>query len=118
MPYGSKNIISDFGGRPAPQYFNPITDQYEPSTGNNGALNVRDNLVLRDSWEGNVNVTKTFASSMSYLEVINNGTTDVTFTIGTITIRVAPGYGFGSSFDPFTSVTIVTTSAYQAIVKS
>ena len=38
MPYNTKSIIKDVNGKPAPQYFNPATDQYEVITSKNGML--------------------------------------------------------------------------------
>jgi hypothetical protein len=119
MPYGTKKIVRDYDLNPAPQYFNPTTDQYEAATGGNGSLNVRDNLVLRDAWTGSANLNKTFATPMQYFEIVNTGVTDISFTIGTITVVVQAGIGFGSSYDPFTQVNIsATNGVYQALVKA
>ncbi|MDD4802305.1 MAG: hypothetical protein PHF24_05105 [Syntrophomonas sp.] len=38
MAFDSKNIKRDLGKKPAPQYFNPIADDYEVSQGHNGAI--------------------------------------------------------------------------------
>ena len=40
MPYNSKSIIKDVNDKPIPQYWNPITQQYEVIEGKDGMLRV------------------------------------------------------------------------------
>lgn len=48
MAYNTKSIIKDVNGKPVPQYFNPLTDNYEVIKSENGYLK----MILIDS-EGN-----------------------------------------------------------------
>jgi hypothetical protein len=41
MPANSKLLVGDQFNRPAPQYYNPVTDQYEYLYGSEGALHVK-----------------------------------------------------------------------------
>lgn len=41
MPYNTKNLKTDAGGKPIPQYFNTVADDYEPIEGQDGAANSR-----------------------------------------------------------------------------
>jgi hypothetical protein len=41
MPANSKLLVGDQFNRPAPQYYNPVTDQYEYLYGSDGALHVK-----------------------------------------------------------------------------
>ena len=38
MSYDTKSIIKDVNGKPVPQYWNPITQQYEVITSKDGML--------------------------------------------------------------------------------
>lgn len=40
MAYNTKPIATDVNGNPVSQYYNPVTDQYEPVEGSNGANKV------------------------------------------------------------------------------
>lgn len=48
MAYNDKNMINDYAGHKIPQYFNPVTDKYEPLHGANGVSFV-GNHVLTES---------------------------------------------------------------------
>lgn len=74
-------------------------------------------MGVRESWVGSSNTTKTFATTMSAFAIVNNGASDLTFTIGDVTVTVKAGQSFDDSFYPFTQVIINTTVAYQALVR-
>ncbi|AFC28397.1 hypothetical protein PM3016_1472 [Paenibacillus mucilaginosus 3016] len=50
MPAHSKSLYRDGAQLPAPQYFNPVTDSYEPLHGANGAsdVNVKGSSAIKD----------------------------------------------------------------------
>lgn len=70
--------------------------------------------IVKDQWNGSANITKSFASARKSLLISNDGASDLTFTVNGMTFTVKPTEVFDESFDPFTSVTITTTSAYRA----
>lgn len=45
MAYNTKAILKDAHGKPIPQYYNSVTDAYEPVEGSDGAMD----LVVADS---------------------------------------------------------------------
>lgn len=117
MPYMDKQIIVDKDRRPVPQYFNPVTNQYEVIEGSNGANSfIQKGTVAQEAWEGSSNITKTFTSNRYGFSILNDGTADLTFTINGNTRRVKPGEGYNALFPAFTSVTITASSAYRAEV--
>lgn len=74
--------------------------------------------TVKDSWNGTVDVVKSWSGDdMSYISIVNDGADPLVFTINGISITVDVGEDFNHDFDPFTSVSIVTTSPYRAIVK-
>ena len=64
------------------------------------------------SGNGTGNATLSVPSSTS-LNIQNTGPDSLSFTIGSITITMAPLSSFEDSFNAFTSVNIVTTSSYN-----
>lgn len=116
MPAQDKSLVKA-NGQPAPQYFNPVTDAYEYITGKWGAnAFIQHGTIAAEAWEGSATLTKTFPDARYAFSVQNDGTTDLTFSINGQTRRVVPGEGYHALFEPFTSVTITTTSAYRAEV--
>lgn len=53
MAYNTKSIKKDVDGKPIPQYFNPVTDEYEEMRGTGGA----SRTILYDSSGNPVTVT-------------------------------------------------------------
>lgn len=104
-------------GVPAPQYFNAEANDYEVITGRDGAnMFVQLGTIAGESWQGNANITKTFPSKRFGFSIVNDGDGDVVFTINGNTRVVKQYEAYASLFRPFTSVNIVTTSAYRAEV--
>lgn len=102
---------------PAPQYYNPLADRYEVITGSHGAnAFIQKGTVAMESWQGNTNEVRTFPTERFGFSIVNDGTTDVTFTINGNTRVVKKYESYGALFDPFVAVGIVTTSAYRAEV--
>lgn len=84
-------------------------------------VNVGDGIFrVEDAWTGNATMTKSWnEKTMRRFGIYNKGSSELLFTIGTITVPVGPGQGFGPrAFKPFSSVTITTTSPYQAFVEN
>jgi hypothetical protein len=48
--------------------------------------------------------------------ITNDGTADITVTIGSLSFTVKATETYSSLFDPFTAVTVSATSAYRAWV--
>lgn len=47
MPYNTQPIKVDVDGRPIPQYFDPVRDEYQPLLGEGGATWVVDPYLMR-----------------------------------------------------------------------
>jgi hypothetical protein len=118
MIWGEKMAdIPMVNGKPAPTYQNDETGNWELIKGTlGGPYYTHRGTVAQEAWEGNATITKTFNENRYGFSVVNDGTTDLTFTINSQTRRVKPGESYSSLFDPFTSITITTTSAYRAEV--
>jgi hypothetical protein len=69
---------------------------------------------VKDFWSGSAGITKTFSGPRTSLMIANDGSGDVTVTVGSITFPVKSTEVFDEKFDPFTQVVIATTSAYRA----
>lgn len=116
MAYNDKPIITDANRRPIPQYFNEQTNQYEPIKGRNGANSfIQLGTIAMESWTESNPIT-TFPSERYGFSIMNDGTTDLSFTINGNTRVVKPGEGYSSLFEPFTSVTISGSTVYRAEV--
>jgi len=70
--------------------------------------------MITESYSRTGNYTITLPQSREYFSIINTGATDLTFTIGTVTITVAVGLGYDDYFAPFTSVVVVAAGSWQA----
>jgi len=104
-------------GVPAPQYFNEEGNQYEVIRGRHGANSfIQLGTVAMESWEGNSNIVKTFPSNRFGFSIINDGASDVTFTINGNKRTLKQYESYNALFEPFTSVQIITISAYRAEV--
>jgi hypothetical protein len=79
---------------------------------------VNFNKTIKDSWDGSVDDTRSWPTTMSYFSIVNDGAERITVIIDDdITFIVDVGEDFSEDFDPFTSVQIVTTSPFRAYVK-
>jgi hypothetical protein len=117
MAYNDKSIITDKDKRPAPQYFNDGTNQYEVIKGRYGANSfIQLGTIAAESWEGSITETRNFPSDRYGFSVINDGTADLTFTINGQTRKLLPGEGYDALFEAFTSVQINASSPYRAEV--
>lgn len=118
MAYNDKQIITDKDRKPVPQYFNKTSNQYEVIEGRDGAnAFIEKGRVVKDIFTGSATVTKTYGSKMFGFFIMNEGVSNLTVTIGSITFTVKAGYEFDDLFDGFTSVTITGTSAFTAGVR-
>lgn len=70
--------------------------------------------LAKEPFSGSANVTHTFTQPMNGFVISNDGTADLTFTIGTDTYTVKQGEVFKERFTSFTQVIITTTMAYRA----
>jgi hypothetical protein len=91
------------------KFFVPVV-AYGPDVGNPLPIG----LVAKEPFSGSANMTKTFTTTMRGFVISNDGAADLTFTIGAYTFKVKAGEVFEETFAPFTSVSIVATSAYRA----
>jgi hypothetical protein len=104
-------------GEVAPQFYDETIDDYVIAKGSDGAPYYRARgSIAMEAWEGSSNTTQTFTDSRYGFSVVNDGTTDLTFTINGQTRKVKVGESYSALFQPFTSVTINATSAYRAEV--
>jgi hypothetical protein len=118
MSYKDADLITDKRKNPVPQYFNPVTNKYEPIFGRNGAnLFIQLGKTIKQVWSGSTSVTKTFTSKMYGFAIVNDGTGDLIITINSITFTVKPGETFEDLFEGFSSVQISGNSAYRAVVR-
>jgi len=106
-------------GIPAPQYYNASTNAYEAIEGEYGANRfIERGRIVKDAFNGNATVTKTYNTQMFGLGIVNDGETDVVVTVNGFTITLKAGESFDDLFDAFTSFTITTTSAYRTVVRA
>lgn len=100
-------------------YVNDQTGIKELIKGSSGAYyNMQRGTVAEESWSGSANTTQNFPSNRYGFACVNDGTGDLTFTINGQSRTVKAGESYYSLFRAFTSVDIVTTSAYRAEVFS
>jgi hypothetical protein len=103
-------------GKVAPQFYDEKLDVYVIAKGDNGAPFYRAlGTIAMEAWT-NQNPITTFPSARYGFSIINDGTTDLTFTINLVIRTVRQGEAYSALFDPFTSVTISATGAYRAEV--
>lgn len=118
MSASNRELIKSASGIAVPQYFNPILDRFEAITGRNGAnAFIEKGRVVKDAFNGNTTITKTYTTEMFGFAVVNDGDDDLTFTIGSFTILVKPHETFDDLFESFSSVTINATSEFRAVVR-
>ncbi|SEC07154.1 chitobiase/beta-hexosaminidase C-terminal domain-containing protein [Paenibacillus sp. GP183] len=72
--------------------------------------------VVKDAWS--TTGSHNFSENMHNFYIKNTGTSDITFTINSITITVKASEEFEDVFDPFTSMSISGTSTFTANVSA
>lgn len=103
-------------GKIAPQFYDPILDDYVIAQGDNGTPFYRARgTIAMESWTDQNPITS-FPDNRFGFSIINDGSADLTFTINGNTRTVKPGENYSALFDAFTSLTITATSAYRAEV--
>lgn len=118
MAYNQKSLLTDRDRKPVSQYYNPQTDQYEVSTGYNGAVAFHEQgTVMVDMWSGASSVNKTFNKPCQTFAITNDGSSDIDVTIDHFQFTVKVDESFEGKFPVFNSLSISTTSAYRAYVK-
>ena len=76
-------------------------------------------LIIKDYFEGNSNVTKTYQEDMMGFRITNDhDTTSLTFTIQNLTISVKPKETFNGKFAPYRTLTINTTVPFRATISA
>ena len=73
-------------------------------------------IKIKESFASNI--TNTYNSIGSYIEIDNQGTETITLSVGSISIPIKAGYVFYNSFEEFTSftITVPTTCNYVVLV--
>ncbi|MFA4137697.1 MULTISPECIES: hypothetical protein [unclassified Brevibacillus] len=118
MPIGTKHILRDGGLLPVPQYFNGMKDEFQEIQGRNGAMFVQlRGLSAKEPFSGATDTAQIFDEPMYGFVIKNDGPSDLTFTINNYTFTVKEGEVFEEFFEPFTLVTIKTTSPFRAYGK-
>lgn len=117
MPNVSNKELLRSNGVPVPQYYNEEKGAFEVIEGRNGANSfIQQGSIAMESWHGSTDEVKTFPADRYGFSIVNDGETDVVFTINGNTRTVRPYESYSALFEPFTAVDIVTTSAYRAEV--
>ncbi|WP_312117970.1 hypothetical protein [Brevibacillus reuszeri] len=118
MPIGTRNILRDGGLLPIPQYYNETADDFQASHGRNGALFVQlRGLAAKEPFNGASNTVQVFSEPMYGFVIINDGASELTFTINNDTFTVKEGEVFEEFFEPFKQVTIVASAPFRAYGK-
>ena len=76
----------------------------------------KEHSVIRDSFSGSSNTTKTYDRDMNYISIKNDGSSDLTLTVGVINITVKSDEELSAYFTPFTSFSIVATDSFRCLV--
>lgn len=118
MSATDKELVKAAGSIPAPQYYNPAADRFEPITGRDGAnAFIEKGRVVKDAFSGVSSITKNYSTFMFGFGIVNDGDSDLTVSINDFNILVKPYESFDDLFEPFTSVTITATDAFRAVVR-
>jgi hypothetical protein len=101
-------------------YYVPIvlfnSDGVTPNSASAPAFMKQVGNTLKDYFFGSSAVTKTYGTNKIGFMITNDGTADITVTIGSLSFTVKATETYSSLFDPFTAVTVSATSAYRAWV--
>lgn len=68
-------------------------------------------------FSGSANTTKTVNGHATGFGIVNDGSSDLTFTINGLTITVKIGETFDDDFPYFESVTVTTTGAFRGWIR-
>jgi hypothetical protein len=118
MSYKDAELATDKRKNPVPQYYNPIANQYEVIQGRDGANSfIEKGQVVVDSWNGTTSTTRSLSTTCYGFALVNDGTGDLTITIGGLSFLIKPGETYNGLFKGFTSVQINGNSAYRAEVR-
>ena len=87
MAYNDKNMVNDYNGHKIPQYYNPVTDRYEPLHGADGVSFVGNHVLSPGGvWipqtgndDGSINTRVT--GSIVELDVVELGTVSAGATV-------------------------------------
>lgn len=77
---------------------------------------IQKGSIAMESWEGDSDTTKTFPEERHGFSLVNDGDSDVTFTINGQTRTVRADEYYSALFEPFLVVQINATTAYRAEV--
>jgi hypothetical protein len=117
MAYNTRRIKTDFDGKPTPQYFDVELDSYEPQHGLAGAASVHViGTLVHDAWEGSSTTTRNLTKQCVGVNLKNDGTSDIVLNINDLSITIKAGEHYSAKFQPFTVLTLTTTSPYRAEV--
>lgn len=73
-------------------------------------------LYVTDYFTGTAAVTRNFVEDKQGFNIVNDGTSLVSFTINAITIEVKPGESYEGRFKKFKTVTVSATGPFRAQV--
>lgn len=79
----------------------------------NGAASV-SNFTVKESFTAVTTNVFTASGNRYGFEIWNQGTSNLTFTINSITITVAPNATYSNEFDAFTEVTLSSGAVFEA----
>ncbi|MET3288376.1 hypothetical protein EDM56_04345 [Brevibacillus fluminis] len=118
MSFQTKNLVRDSASLPIPQYFNIGNDSYEPVNGKNGATFVQiKGKAAKEPFSGNTDTTYTFSTAMHEFVIINDGNSELTVGLNGFLFTVKAGELFDEQFEPFSEVTVKTTSPFRAYAR-
>lgn len=101
----------------APQYFNKDTDRYDILEGRDGAaFYVVKGTIVKDYVADNQDVIKNYSEPKFGISIVNDGESDVTFTVNGMTILVRPREAFDGLFEAFINVQVTATDNFRMVV--
>lgn len=71
----------------------------------------------QEFFNGTGNFSKTFRGDREELVIINDGSTDLTFTAGATTFTLKPGEVFDEEINPFIAIDVTATGAFRGFVR-
>lgn len=120
MAYDRKTLKRDGNDDHVPQFYNPLTDEYEVAYGSDGAAHVRlaGSLVAEQKTQADaVTGTVTFAKNILHIEIYNvDGVNQGVFNVNGINITVPAGKSFKASFGGVPSVNVAVTGSTSYIL--
>lgn len=118
MSATDKELVKAAGSIPAPQYYNPKADRYEPITGRDGAnAFIEKGRVVKDAFNGSESITKNYSTFMFGLGIVNDGESNLTVMINDFSIIVKPGESFDDLFEPFNIVKVNASDEFRMVVR-